>query len=311
MRKIAFAMAGIVLALAVALTCGGMYMLSYSLTPDPNRQDTDSAYRQLFRHYPYMAQWTDSMRRNGVLRDTFVTMPSGERHHALFARCDSAHGRTAIIVHGYKDCAVKFLFLGRMYHHDMGHNILLPDLHAHGLSEGGEIQMGWKDRKDVEHWAKLAAEMFGKGRTVIHGVSMGAATTMCVSGDSLPDYISCFVEDCGYTSVWDEFAMQLKEQFGLPEFPLMHATSLLCRLRYGWSFGEASPIRQVAKCQRPMLFIHGDTDSFVPTWMAKPLYEAKPGRKELWLTAGSEHALSFKNHPKEYKERVERFVNGK
>lgn len=158
-------------------------MLSYSLTPDPDRRDTDSAYATLFSQYPYMRHWTDSMLQSGALRDTFVTMPSGERHHALYARCDSAHGRTAIVVHGYKDCAVKFLYLGHMYHHDLGYNILLPDLHAHGLSDGEEIQMGWKDRKDVIKWTEIAERTFrdntAESQIVVHGVSMGAATTMC------------------------------------------------------------------------------------------------------------------------------------
>lgn len=315
MRKIIYTIIGAAIGLTAAITGSGLYMLSYSLTPDPNRRDTDSAYRQLFAHYPQMRQWTDSMRSHGLLRDTFVTMPSGERHHALYARADSAHGRTAVIVHGYKDCAIKFLYLGRMYQHDLKFNILMPDLHAHGLSEGEAIQMGWKDRKDVMHWTEVAERLFRDSteasRMVVHGVSMGAATTMCVAGERLPEYIACFVEDCGYTSVWDEFAVQLHEQFGLPPFPLMQVTDMLCRMRYGWSFGEASPKRQVARCDRPMLFIHGDADTFVPSWMVHPLYEAKPGKKELWITRGTEHALSFRDYPAEYRERVERFVNDK
>lgn len=88
-----------------------------------------------------------------------------------------------------------------------------------------------------------------------------------------------FIDDCGYTSVWDEFAGELKNQFGLPEFPLMYSTSLLCKLRYGWSFGEASAISEVSKSSYPMLFIHGGSDTFVPTEMVYRLYEAKPDRK--------------------------------
>ena len=44
--------------------------------------------------------------------------------------------------------------------------------------------------------------------------------------------------------------------FGLPKFPLLYSASALCKLRYGWSFGEASALTQVAKCKLPMLFIH-------------------------------------------------------
>ena len=116
-----------------------------------------------------------------------------------------------------------------------------------------------------------------------------------------------FVEDCGYTSVWDEFAGQLEEQFGLPTFPLMYSTSLLCKLRYGWSFGEASALEQVKRCHYPMLFIHGSSDTFVPTAMVYPLYEAKPGTKAPWIADGAEHALSYHEHKAEYISRLRAF----
>lgn len=312
MKKIVIVTGSIVAVLLAAIVGGSFYMLSYSLTPDPNKRDTARAYAELFERMPDMKPWVDSLRSNQLLRDTFITNADGYRLHALYVRGDSACGRTAIVVHGYKDTAIKFMFIGRMYHRNLGYNILMPDLYAHGQSEGDAIQMGWKDRLDVIRWTEVAEELFRdslhRSRMVIHGVSMGAATTMCVSGESLPDYVRCFVEDCGYTSVWDEFDGQLKAQFHLPSFPLMPTTSLLCRLRYGWDFSEASPLKQVAKCRRPMFFIHGDNDTFVPTWMVQPLYEAKPGEKQLWMAASSEHAKAFADHPAEYEARVAAFV---
>ena len=59
----------------LALAGGSFYMLGYSLDPDPNRADTDSAYAQLYSRMPDMRPWADSLRRCGLLRDTFVAMP--------------------------------------------------------------------------------------------------------------------------------------------------------------------------------------------------------------------------------------------
>ena len=201
----------------------------------------------------------------------------------------------------------------------MGYNVLLPDLYGHGESEGDHIQMGWKDRWDVIRWSEIANEIFkvkGEERRVkntlqvIHGISMGAATTMAVSGEKTPDYVKCFVEDCGYTSVWDEFAAQLKDQFGLPSFPLMNTTSALCQHRYGWSFAEAQQIEQVRKSTKPMLFIHGDKDAFVPYAMLRPLYEAKTkGRKAIFIAKGSVHAMAYRDHHVEYTRIVKDFVS--
>ena len=135
--------------------------------------------------------------------------------------------------------------------------------------------MGWKDRIDVLQWMNIANEIFGDStQMVVHGISMGGVTTMMVSGEKQQPYVKCFVEDCGYTSVWDEFSHELKASFHLPPFPLMYTTSWLCEKKYGWNFKEASSLKQVAKSQLPMLFIHGDKDTYVPTWMVYSLYEA-------------------------------------
>lgn len=311
-KRWSYGMSIAVLLLLVIIVGGSFYMLSFSLSPDEGRRDVAKAYERLYDRVPDMRLWVDSLKDNNLLCDTFITMDNGRRAHALYLRCDTAHGRTAIMVHGYKDSSVKFLYIGRMYQRDLGCNILLLDLNAHGLSDGDAIQMGWKDRLDVLRWADVANRLFtdkdDSVRIVVHGVSMGAATTMCLSGENLPSYIKCFVEDCGYTSVWDEFDGQLKEQFGLPSFPLMWTTSALCRMRYGWSFDEASPLKQVARCHKPMLFIHGNRDTFVPTRMVYPLYAAKPQPKELWIADGSEHAKAYTDHPQEYTSRVRSFL---
>ncbi len=305
MKKILLTLTILVAIFIVALIGGSFYMLDYSLSPDPNRMNTDSCYHQQFEAYPESQEWVDSLQKNNALRDTFLTMPSGERHHAFFV--DRGSRRTAVVIHGWRDCAVKFFWLARIYEHELGYNVVMPDLHACGESEGDAIQMGWKDRLDVLHWLKT----FQTDTMVVHGVSMGAATTMMLSGEQMPDGIQDlrFVEDCGYTSVWDEFAGQLKDQFGLPTFPLMYATSLLCKLRYGWSFGEASALKQVKKCRYPMLFIHGSADTFVPTFMVHPLYEAKQGEKSLWITDDAEHAQSYKAYKAEYIKKIREFIS--
>lgn len=312
-KKIYFGVLGFVFLLLAGLAGGSVYMLDYSLAPDANRRDVDSMYAVLYERMPDMKPWVDSVRRQHLLCDTFITMADGRRAHAVYLKNDSAHGRTAIVVHGYKDMSIKYLYLGRMYYRDLGYNVVMPDLSAHGLSDGDAIQMGWNDRLDIVRWTEVARKMFGNGvdtvSMVVHGVSMGAATTMCVSGEQLPSDVRGFVEDCGYTSVWDEFACQLHEQFSLPEFPLMYSTSMLCCLRYGWSFGEASPLVQVARCKRPMLFIHGSNDTFVPTAMVFRLYKAKPQPKALWIAPGSEHARSYIDHPTEYLDHVCRFLS--
>ena len=310
----------VIVVMVVATIGGSFYMLDFALAPDAERTDTAASFRQLVEKHPEVKPWLDSLNQRGALCDTFINMPSGERHHGYFIRqaTDSTKNMAdsttmshpvAIVVHGWRDTAIKFMTIARIYEL-AGYHVLMPDLHAHGLSEGEAVQMGWKDRKDVLHWMTVASKLFGTNDFVIHGVSMGAATTMCVSGEKMPECVKTvrFVEDCGYTSVWDEFSYELKEEFGLSDFPILYASSLLCKIKYGWSFGEASSIKQVRKCPYPMLFIHGDDDTFVPSEMVHLLYEAKQGEKDLWITKGTKHARSYSDYREEYIQRVRAFI---
>ena len=300
----------IVLLLSI-LTGASFYMLDYSLRPDGKTARKDAAtYEYMYREYPFLESWVDSLNAVGALRDTFLTNHEGKRLHGYFVAAPSPTRHTAVIVHGYTDNALRMLMIGHLYSHDLGYNILLPDLQYHGKSQGDAIQMGWKDRLDVLEWMQMADALFGGDtQMVVHGISMGAATTMMVSGEPQAHYVKCFVEDCGYTSVWQQFEKELKEQFGLPAFPLLHTASLFCQLKYGWGFREASALKQVSRCKHPMLFIHGDSDDYVPTWMVHPLYEAKPEPKELWIAPGSEHAYSYRDHREEYTARVKQFTS--
>lgn len=312
-KKVLYILLGIIAVLILAVVGGSFYMLDFSLNPEPNHgRDVKDSYARLYKNYPETKSWIDSLNRKKALKDTTIMAHDGDRHHAIYAFAKKPTNKVAVLVHGYTDSSVGMLMIAKIYY-DKGYNVILPDLHAGGRSQGSAVQMGWKDRNDVSEWMTLASRLFvdstGTVQMVVHGISMGAATTMCVAGEKTPTYVKCFVEDCGYTSVWDEFEYQLKEQFGLPSFPLMYTTSELCKMKYGWDFKEASPIGQIKRCYKPMLFIHGDKDTFVPYAMLDSLVNAKPGMKDIFIGKGSEHARSYMDHRKDYIRRVSMFVD--
>lgn len=310
MKKLYYGILIMIVVPVAILTGASFYMLDYSLKPDNEGKDLTGSYEYMYENYPYLKPWVDSLNHASALKDTFIKANDGTRLHAYHIAANRPTAKTAVIVHGYTDNAIRMLMIGYLYNHDLNYNVLLPNLRDTGLSDGNYIQMGWLDRLDVMQWMEVANQTYGDStQMVVHGISMGAATTMMVSGEPQPPYVKCFVEDCGYTAVWDEFAYQLKRDFKLPQFPLMYTTNLLCRLKYGWDFEQASALKQVAKCHLPMLFIHGDADTYVPTRMVYELYEAKPQPKELWIVPGAAHALSYKDDTKEYVAKVRQFVD--
>lgn len=333
--------------IVIIIVAASAYMLNFALRPDKNkgRDDYNGQFAKMEKRYPWIKPWVDSLRTNHAIRDTFVMAADGDRHHAIIIKAPvqkqlKAHKGiasplpkgegSAVLIPGYTDCAIDMLHFGYIYNKLLGMNLLIPDLHGNGKSDGKAMQMGWKDREDVLQWIAIADSLFagadGHASIVVHGVSMGAATTMNVAGaiqnskikNQNPDNpklqaklnadVKCFVEDCGYTSVWDEFGYELGEEFGLPEFPLLYSASALCKLKYGWTFGEASPLKQVARCTKPMLFIHGGNDTYVLTRMVYPLYNAKPAPKYLVVYHGSIHARSYCDHHVDYERRIKAFV---
>lgn len=300
----------VVIIIFCIIVVGTRYMFVYALKSDPSSRDISASYAYLRERSPLLGEWVDSVKSEGLLRDTFVRYDNLQLH-ALYIKSPIDSDKTAVLIHGYTDNAVRMLMIAQLYSKELGYNVIIPDLSGHGESGGEWIHMGWKYRHEVMMWIDVARELFGDGtKMVIHGISMGAATTMMVSGEKLPDNVKCFVEDCGYTDVWSQFKYELWKSFSIPAFPLMYTTSIYCKSRLGWNFKEASAIRQVEKCTKPMFFIHGGSDTYVPTYMVKELYDAKKsGAKELWIPEGVKHADAYWDYPQEYTKRVSDFVN--
>ena len=313
MKKIILRLLAILLAILIlGVFLAGRYMCDYALLPEEHGNDIEGDWAKTESRYPGITNWYNNLHDGGVFRDTTLIGENGYKLHAVFASASdpgNAQG-TAVVVHGYTDNHICFMNLVRMYRDELNYNVMVPDLHYHGYSEGRAVQMGWLDRLDVKKFAIMAHDIWGDDFMVVHGVSMGGATTMMLSGEEdLPEYIRAFVDDCGYSSVWNQFSHNLKDSFHLPPFPVLTSANIVCRKRYGWDFKEASSLKQLAKCERPMLFIHGENDDFVPTSDVYLNYDAKvKGYKEIWIAPGSEHAMSYKDHPQEYTQHVRAFL---
>ena len=70
---------------------------------------------------------------------------------------------------------------------------------------------------------------FPDGKIVLYGISMGAATVMQASGLPLPESVVGIVEDCGFTSAYEEFRHMLKSMAHLPGFPLLNILGWQCK----------------------------------------------------------------------------------
>lgn len=213
----------------------------------------------------------------------------------------------AIVVHGYAGQGSDMIYYAQQYY-NKGYNVLIIDLRGHGESEGNYIGMGWHDRLDLIDWTNYIIDKNSNCQIILHGVSMGAATVMMATGEELPNNIKVAIEDCGYTSIWDEFEMQLKILYNLPAFPVLNASSTVCKIKAGYNLKEGSSMEQVKKSKTPTLFIHGDRDTFVPFEMLDEIYNAANCEKEKLVIKGAAHAEAVSVNPDLYWKTIDEFI---
>jgi len=228
---------------------------------------------------------------------------------AYFAENPQAGGRLAIIVHGYGWPSPTMYKYAELFFQN-GYSVFMADNRANGLSEGKYVGMGYLDAQDLEAWLKLLAERLGEGaQFALFGISMGGAAVMMAAAKQLPAQVKCVIEDCGYSTAYHEFAHQMKTSFHLPAFPILQIADRLSKLRAGYRFSDADALSAVKQSKLPILFIHGDSDRFVPTQMGYDLYEAALCEKELVIFEGARHGESFATDPEKYKQVVLAFLS--
>lgn len=238
-----------------------------------------------------------------------VTIPNREGRHinALLYKKEDDNSKYAIVVHGYRSNAKSISYIARRYYEN-GYNVLVPYLRAHYGSDYEYCTMGWNERFDIIDWINYIDSTANGAKIVLHGVSMGAATVMMVTGESLPSCVKCAVEDCGYTSVYDAYAYKIPKMMHIPAFPSIDIFRHVIMKKVGFDIKEASALEQVKKSCTPTLFLHGNNDGVVPVSMAYELYANASCEKEILSFPQTDHAMSPLNHPDKYWNKVWEFV---
>lgn len=247
----------------------------------------------------------DTFLRHGGT-DTWMKNEDGYQLHGY--ELNTEGHRWVVAVHGYMGQGSDMIATGNRFY-EQGYSVLIPDLRSHGKSEGTAIGMGGWDSEDIVAWIHQIIEKDKQAQILLYGVSMGASTVMMTTGHDLPSNVKVAVEDCGYTSAWEEFSYQLDALFGLPAFPALDAANIMTILRAGYNLKDADALSAVKRSKTPTLFIHGDADDFVPSSMVYSLYESAACEKELLIIKEAGHAQSSSVDPDTYWNRINAFVD--
>ena len=227
--------------------------------------------------------------------------------------------RTIIMVHGDrtnradKDAGLLNLS-GDLARH--GFAVLAFDMRGSGESQPEPLSLGYFEQRDV-----LGAVDFLRSGTVPYpdlgrtriiggwGVSMGAATLLMATAQE--PTIRAVVSDCAYADIIPILEREVPERGHLP--PLFTPGALFAaRVLYGMDFYAVRPVDIVASiAPRPIFFIHGTSDTYVPTpnmnILAAAALTAPNANVQTWLVPGAAHAQSFNTEGAVYVDRVVAF----
>lgn len=248
----------------------------------------------------------DSWSRENPEQMVYLTSRDGLKLAAHW--WDFGHERTVVFVHGYGNTGKQATLVASLLMDMLDANILAPDCRGHGESGGEYIGMGWPDRFDVIDWAAYIAGLKGEQHEIVlFGLSMGGASVVSASGETLPKNVRVICSDCGFSSLSEMFADVLKSRLHLPAWPLLAIADCEFKRMFGYSFYEVEPVKQISGTSTPVLIIHGSDDQFVPVGMASELYDACSAEKELFIVKGAKHALSVVADTKGYCAAVSEF----
>lgn len=300
--------------LVTAYVFGCLYFFRYAMriprekkrAPAPEKPLTDAeksardfwlGTRRWLASLPGKEEWTARTDDRKTLRATFV--PNGNSDAC------------ALLVHGWHGRHDDMAAYGQKLYEERSCAMLLPQQRGHGQSDGKYTTMGYRESRDMLLWIdQLIAR--GYKKIIVLGVSMGAGTVMMLSSLDMPGEVKCLVEDCGYTSVSEEFTHASGDMLGKMRFaaPLLVAGgNLISRLFLGFSYRDVICERAVAGAKRPMLFIHGESDTFVPYPMLKRNYDACTAEKRLLSIPGAAHAASLATDRGRYEAALLSFVD--
>jgi fermentation-respiration switch protein FrsA (DUF1100 family) len=184
-----------------------------------------------------------------------------------------------------------------------GFAVLGFDMRGQGESQPEPLTMGYFEQRDVLgavdflQSGPLPYPQLGRP-TMIGGwgISMGAATLLLATARE--QAIKAVVSDCAYSDIIPILQREVHVRSGLPE-AFTPGALLAAQALYGVDFYAVRPVDVVASiAPRPLFFIHGDADQYVPFADMQELADAAQtgfqAHVQTWAVPGVGHARSFK-----------------
>ena len=236
-----------------------------------------------------------------------ITAYDGIKLGARIIRQAEPTGRVAVCCHGYGATLGSTQVQAKMFY-DRGFDVYMLAMRGHKGSEG-KVGMAWIDRFDLSRWIDRIITDYGESvQIALYGISMGGSTVVSYMGMTPPPQIKCVIDDCGFSSQYDEYIASLKSA----KLPLcaIHLLNIGLKLVHGYSLYDADITQFAKNMAAPALFIHGTTDNFVPFALGQKLFDACSSPEKSFVAIdGAGHGLAYATDKEKYTAVFTEFVD--
>ena len=292
-KQIVLSAAGLGIA---AFGAGCMYLANFAMYG--RRQTLDEAYS--WQAEKYDVSFYEPLEKT----DYTIHSYDGYELHVQLCRCPVPGDKYVILSHGYTDNRFGCLKYMKLYL-DAGFHCIIYDLRGHGLNERTFCTYASRESKDLHELIADTCRRYGSGITLgLHGESLGASTTIAVL--AYDQDLAFAVSDCGFSEITNVMKAGLK-MMHLPGW-LHYPSSLAAKLRYGYAYTQMRPIDALSGNQVPVLFLHGEDDTFIVPKNSMDMQKADPGYSELYLIPEAKHANSVLKNPELYRQHLYGFL---
>lgn len=233
-----------------------------------------------------------------------IESPSGRRLVAWLATPPLPRA-AAVLLHGLRADRREMLGRARILHAE-GYAVLMPDLQAHGESEGTRITFGYLESRDAIGASAFMRRRFPDLPVVGIGLSLGGAA-FALAGER--NDTNALVLEAAYPTIEQAVANRVSQRLDVAHG---FATGLLLlQLRPLLAIGpeELRPVDRIGKVHCPVLVISGTEDPLTTEAQTRELFVAAPTPRELWLVPGATHQDLLRHSGDAYRQRVLGFLS--